>query len=133
MAASEEDLQQVPDVGPIVASRIKAFFAEKHNQQVIARLIEAGLTWEESDSPAPALEGSMSGKSFVLTGTLKNQTRDQAKAKILSLGGRVTGSVSKKTDYLVAGENAGSKLSRAQNLKIMVIDETSFEKLLADQ
>lgn len=131
--ADEEELQGVPDVGPVVASRIRAFFAEKHNQEVIERLIESGLTWADSDPVRQAAEGPLSGKTFVLTGTLSKMTRDEAKRKIQASGGKVTGSVSKKTDFVVFGDNAGSKLTKAQNLGIDTINEVELEKLLTDQ
>jgi DNA ligase (NAD+) len=133
LRANEEELQQVPDVGPVVASRIRAFFDEEHNRQIISELIELGLKWEESEPVSQPTEGPCVGKTFVLTGTLSGMTRDQAKARIQSMGGKVAGSVSKKTDYLVYGENAGSKLSKAQSLEIDVLDEAAFEDLLADQ
>jgi len=133
MDVSEEDLQQVPDVGPIVAARIRAFFEEEHNRKVIEELLALGLRWEETEPSSRPTEGPCVGKTFVLTGTLSRMTRDQAKARIQSLGGKVSGSVSKKTDYLIFGENAGSKLSKAQNLEIAVLSEAEFEELVADQ
>jgi DNA ligase (NAD+) len=133
MGASEETLQQVPDIGPIVASRIHAFFAESHNQEVIQRLIESGVTWSESD-PLPIQDGGpLSGKIFVLTGALGGMSRDEAKDRIQAAGGKVTGTVSKNTDFLVAGDNAGSKLTKAQNLEIAILNEVALEKMLADQ
>jgi DNA ligase (NAD+) len=131
MAADEEDLQTVPDVGPVVASRIQSFFAEKHNQEVIQRLIDAGLTWKETEPRKQKADGPLSGKTFVLTGTLTSMTRDEAKGKIQAAGGKVTGSVSKKTDFVVYGDKAGSKLTKAQNLGIATIDEDAFQKILS--
>lgn len=133
LEAGEEDLQGVPDVGPVVASRIRAFFAEEHNQQVIDRLVDAGLSWKESASGASKVEGPLTGKTFVLTGTLPNLTRDEAKELIQAAGGKVTGSVSKNTDYVVYGDKAGSKLTKAQNLGIETIDEAQLQKFLSDQ
>ncbi len=133
MEADEESLQTVQDVGPIVASRIHSFFAEKHNQTVIKSLIDSGLTWKETKPSAKAADGPLSGKTFVLTGTLSNMTRDEAKDKIQAAGGKVTGSVSKKTDFVVYGDNAGSKLTKAQKLGIETIDEDALQKLLSDQ
>ncbi len=133
MAADGEGLKEVPDVGPVVASRIQAFFAEKHNQKVIERLIDSGVNWSETEPIRQAADGPLSGKIFVLTGTLANMTRDDAKEKIQALGGKVTGSVSKKTDFVVFGDNAGSKLTKAQNLGIDTINEVELEKLLIDQ
>ncbi len=133
MEADEEALQQVDDVGPVVASRIQTFFAEKHNQEVIRRLIDSGLTWIETEPRQAPADGSLSGKTFVLTGTLSKMTRDEAKDKIQAVGGKVTGSVSKKTDFVVYGDNAGSKLTKAQNLNITTLNEVELEKILTDQ
>jgi len=131
--ASEDDLQQVPDVGPVVASRVRRFFDEKHNQEVVSQLIAAGLHWKEQAPTRIAGDGPLTGKTFVLTGTLEKMTRDDAKERIQALGGKVTGSVSKKTNFVVAGEKAGSKLARAQKLGVTVLDEPGLEKLLNDQ
>jgi DNA ligase (NAD+) len=131
--ASEEQLQQVPDVGPIVGSRIHAFFREKHNLRVIDKLTDSGVHWEEWEPVVVPTEGPLVGKTVVLTGTLRSMTRDEAKARIQALGGKVTGTVSKQTDIVVSGENAGSKLTKAQSLGIDVLDEAAFQKLLSDQ
>jgi len=133
MAADEEALQQVDDVGPIVASRIRTFFTEKHNQEVIQRLIDSGVTWIETEPTQAPADGLLSGKTFVLTGTLSSMTRDEAKDKIQAAGGKVTGSVSSKTDFVVYGDNAGSKLTKAQNLNITTLNEVELEKILTDQ
>ena len=133
VSADAEDLEQVPDVGPIVASRIRDFFAEKHNLEVVERLVKAGVSWKEFEpSPKPAA-GPLAGKTFVLTGTLSNMTRDDAKERLQALGAKVTGSVSKNTDYLVYGDKSGSKLTKAQNLNITTVDEEGLQKLLLDQ
>lgn len=131
--ACEDDLQSVPDVGPIVAARIHSFFSEKHNQDIVARLIESGLRWDEFEPDTASDEGPLSGQTFVLTGTLENMTRDEAKDQIQALGGKVTGSVSKKTNYVVFGEKAGSKLAKAQKLGVSTLDQLGFQKLLSDQ
>ena len=133
MSAGEDELQTVPDVGPVVASRIRAFFNETHNAEVIQRLRDSGVRWKESEPAAKATDGPLVGKSFVLTGTLTGMTRDDAKDRIQALGGKVTGSVSKKTDYVVFGENPGSKLAKAQKLTVETIDQSGLEKLLTDQ
>ncbi len=130
MSATEEELLSVADVGPIVASRIRAFFDESHNREVIARLKDAGVQWKESEPRTAPEDGPLVGKSFVLTGTLAAMTRDEAKDRIQALGGKVTGSVSKKTDYVIFGDKAGSKLSKAQQLGVETLDETQFEALL---
>jgi DNA ligase (NAD+) len=133
MEADTESLQEVPDVGPVVASRIRAFFTEKHNLDVIDRLIAAGIHWTEGKPAKRATEGALFGKTFVLTGTLSAMTRNEAKDRIQAAGGKVTGSVSGKTDFVVAGDNAGSKLTKAQNLEITVLNEVELEKMLTDQ
>lgn len=130
MSASEDDLQGVDDVGPIVASRIRAFFDEPHNREVIKRLIESGISWSESEPKAAPPDGALNGKTFVLTGTLSSMTRDEAKEQIRSRGGKVTGSVSGKTDFVVAGDKPGSKLAKAQEFDVTVLDEHGFEELL---
>ena len=130
MSSSEEELLSVPDVGPIVASRIRAFFDEAHNREVISRLRDAGVSWTESEPRSAPGDGPLAGKTFVLTGTLSAMTRDEAKLRIQSLGGKVTGSVSKNTDYVIFGDKAGSKLSKAQQLGVETLDESQFEALL---
>jgi DNA ligase (NAD+) len=129
--ASEEELEAVPDVGPVVASRIRAFFDETHNLDVIRSLQKAGLHWEDAEPQSVVGEGPFSGKTFVLTGALSGMTRDEAKLLIQKLGGKVTGSVSKKTDFVVYGESAGSKLTTAQSLKVPTLNEAEFSALVA--
>ncbi len=131
IAATEEDLQRVPDVGPVVAARVRAFFAEEHNLEVIARMQEYGVVWQESDPKVVAEDGILAGKTFVITGTLPTMTRDAAKDLIQAAGGKVAGSVSSKTDYLVAGEKAGSKLAKAEKLNVDIIDEADLLKLVS--
>ena len=123
-------LLEVPDVGPIVAESIHAFFGEAHNQQVIDALLKQGFEWPESEGVAEAVPLPFAGKTFVLTGTLPTLSRDDAKEMIESLGGKVAGSVSKKTDWVVAGVEAGSKLAKATELGIVVLDEAGLLKLL---
>jgi DNA ligase (NAD+) len=131
MDASVEQLQEAPDVGPIVAASIAGFFRETHNREVIGQLRAAGVRWTEGAPAArSAPAGPFTGKIVVLTGTLAALTRDDAKEQIEAGGGKVTGSVSKKTDYVVAGEDAGSKLDRAKELGVAVLDEKQFLKLL---
>jgi DNA ligase (NAD+) len=125
LAADAEALQQVPDVGPVVAGSIADFVAEAHNREVIATLRTAGVTWPEGE-PTPGGQHPLAGKTLVLTGTLPTLKRDEAKALIEAAGGKVAGSVSKKTDYVVAGEEAGSKLEKAQELGVSVIDEAEL-------
>jgi DNA ligase (NAD+) len=126
--ASEEELQQVDEVGPRIASSILEFFAEPSNRKLVERLQAAGLTFTGKKKERGT---KLAGKVFVLTGTLVNYSRDEAKKLIEDAGGKVTGSVSKKTDYVVAGAEAGSKLDKAKELGVSVIDEKEMEKLLA--
>jgi DNA ligase (NAD+) len=123
-------LLAVPDVGPIVAESIRDFFAEAHNQQVIDALMAAGFEWSESEGEGDAAPKPLAGKTFVLTGTLPTLGREDAKEMIESLGGKVAGSVSKKTDYVVAGAEAGSKLQKAESLGVAVLDEAQLLALL---
>ena len=132
LSASEEELQTIDDVGPVVAARLRTFFDEKHNVDEISRLQQYGVTWPELDPVQTKADGALSGKTFVITGTLPTMTRDEAKDLIRSLGGKVAGSVSKKTDYLVAGEKAGSKLAKAEQLGISVLSESDLQRLCTD-
>jgi DNA ligase (NAD+) len=127
MAADEETLRQVPDIGPVVAAHIANFFAEPHNREVIAALRAAGVHWTEG-APQRAADGPLAGQTVVLTGGLASMSRDEAGARLEALGAKVSGSVSKKTSFVVAGEAAGSKLVKAQELGVEVWDE---DKLLA--
>jgi len=129
MAADFDRLQQVPDVGPVVAASIVRFFAEPHNVEVIEQLRAAGVNWPEGEAVA-AVSSPVAGKTFVLTGTLPTLTRDEARDMIEAIGGKVAGSVSKKTDYVVAGAEAGSKLDKARDLGVSILDETQFRELL---
>ena len=129
IAASEADLLAVRDVGPIVAQSIIQFFAEPHNLDVVNTLRAAGIHWPESAGLQQSA-GILAGKTLVLTGTLPTLTRDEAKEKIEAAGGKVAGSVSKKTDYVVAGEEAGSKLVKAQELGVTILDESGLLTLL---
>jgi len=133
MDASVEALQEAPDVGPVVAESIAGFMREPHNREVIGELRAAGVRWTEGPPAAPAPAGPFAGKIVVLTGTLAAMTRDEAKERIEAGGGKVTGSVSKKTDFVVAGAEAGSKLDRAQELGVAVLDEEGFLKLLGPE
>ena len=132
VGATEDELVEVPDVGPIVAARIRSFFDETHNRDVIEALQDSGVHWQESEPQRSPSKGGLSGKTFVLTGTLPSMTRDEAKQKIQACGGKVTGSVSKKTSYLVHGDKAGSKLAKAQELGVETIDEAGLIVLLAE-
>jgi DNA ligase (NAD+) len=129
METSEEELQKVADVGPVVAASVAKFFQEPHNRKVIERLRETGVHWDENSGPA-VKAGMLVDKTFVLTGTLPGMTRDEAKGHIEAAGGKVTGSVSKKTDYVVAGEDPGRKYVKAQELGVALLDEPGLRKLL---
>lgn len=134
--ADAESLQQVPDIGPVVAQSITNFFSERHNIEVIEQLRAGGVRWEEDAGMQQAKAGldigKLGGKTFVLTGTLLNLTREDAKEKIEALGGKVAGSVSKKTDYVVAGTDPGSKYDKAVELGIAILDEAGLLQLLQD-
>ena len=117
------------DVGPVVAESISRFFAERHNREVIDALRKRGVHWRDA-VPQRALAGKLAGLTFVLTGTLPSLSREDAKAMLEAEGGKVAGSVSTKTDYVVAGEEAGSKLDKAQALGVPIIDEAELRKLL---
>jgi len=132
MTADEAGLMQVPDIGPVVAQSIAQFFAEPHNREVIADLQRAGVRWEEGAPSRKAEVAGVAGKTFVLTGTLPTLTRDEAKERIEAAGGKVSGSVSKKTDYVVVGADAGSKLAKAEELGIALLDEDGLRALLGD-
>lgn len=130
MDATEEQLMAVEDVGPTMAGHIRRFFAEPHNRQVIRQLRQAGVHWEESIETAPGGEMPLQGKTFVVTGTLDSMGRDEVETRIRELGGKATGSVTKKTDFVVVGENPGSKLTKARSLGVTILDEEAFRKLL---
>lgn len=131
MEADEQALIEVPDVGPVVAESIRRFFEQPHNREVIEGLIAAGVHWPKPQGQdASAAQQSLSGQTFVLTGALQAFTRDEAKARIEALGGKVTSSVSSKTDYVVAGADPGSKRDRAEALGVKLLDEAGFRDLI---
>jgi DNA ligase (NAD+) len=132
IAATEDDLLAVRDVGPIVAQSIIQFFAEPHNTEVVSKLRDAGVRWPESGGRRSG-SGVLAGKTLVLTGTLPSMTREAAKERIEAAGGRVAGSVSKKTDFVVAGAEAGSKLEKARELGVAIVDEAGLLALLAQE
>lgn len=129
-AATTEELEEVSDVGPVVAKNIVEFFREPHNLDIIEKLVAAGINWavQQPSQQSTALQG----QTFVLTGTLETMTRDEAKQLLQSLGAKVSASVSKNTDYLVAGEAAGSKLTKAEALGVKILSETALAELLAE-
>mgnify|MGYP006273854289 FL=1 len=130
MQANEEALLMVNDVGPVVAASIVSFMSESHNREVIEQLIALGVNPQEQLMVSAQMNEQIHGKTFVLTGTLPTMSRDQAKELLEAAGAKVAGSVSGKTHYVVAGSDAGSKLEKAQQLGISVIDETELLKML---
>jgi len=127
MDAQLDDLLSVNDVGPVVANSIISFMSESHNREVIEQLLASGIEFQVEERIAGV---DLSGKTFVLTGTLPTMSRDQAKALLEAAGAKVAGSVSQKTSYVVAGTDAGSKLEKATELGISVLDEDALMKLL---
>ncbi|MEP1214919.1 MAG: NAD-dependent DNA ligase LigA [Marinobacter sp.] len=127
--ADDDALQSVPDVGPIVAGHIRSFFDQPHNQETIQALRDAGVEWQSEE--ITAVEKPLKGETWVLTGSLSGMTRDEARARLESLGAKVAGSVSKKTACVVAGEAAGSKLTKAESLEVPVMDEQAFADFLS--
>lgn len=131
MAASEEDLQLVEGIGPVVAHSVYSFFKDKTNIDILNKLRRSGIKFPQTETGMKA--GPLTGQTFVLTGTLFDFTRSDAKNAIESLGGKVTSSISKKTDYVVVGEAPGSKLDKARKLGVSVLDEAAFKKLIGAQ
>ena len=131
MNASVEQLLEVPDVGPIVATSVRAFFDQPHHREIVEQLRAAGLHWPAIEGTASDAHRPLLGKTLVITGTLPTLSRDEAKELIEAAGGKASGSVSKKTDWLVAGEEAGSKLDKARELGIAILDEAGLRALLA--
>jgi DNA ligase (NAD+) len=129
MDATEEQLLAVADVGPIVAKSLRTFFDQPHNREVVEQLRACGVSWPEGE-PAPVAAQPLSGKTLVFTGTLPSLSREDAKAMIEAAGGKVAGSVSKKTSFVVAGTEAGSKLDKANELGVPVLNEAGLMELL---
>lgn len=132
VSASIEALQEVSDIGPIVAEHIHGFFAQPHNRELIDKLQQNGVHWPKP-TKITSTSQSLDGKIFVLTGTLSTMTRDEAKQQLLARGAKVSGSVSSKTDYVVAGDKAGSKLTKAEQLGVTVIDEAALQDILTKE
>jgi DNA ligase (NAD+) len=133
MAATVDELEATPEIGPVLAASVRSFADEPRNQALITKLKHAGVNMD-SQAPAPTAEpvGKLAGKTVVLTGTLQSMTREEATSALERLGARVSGSVSKKTSFVVAGEEAGSKLEKAQKLGIETLDEQAFRALIMD-
>ncbi|MDP2365736.1 MAG: helix-hairpin-helix domain-containing protein, partial [Ignavibacteria bacterium] len=130
IAASEEEISSIYEIGPSISKSIKQFFSDKINIKLIEDLRKSGLTFTSEKKEIKQSE--LTGKTFVLTGTLSTLSRDEAGSRIITLGGKVTSSVSKNTDFVVAGEKAGSKLTKAESLGVKVLDENAFLKLLKE-
>jgi len=130
--ATKEDLQEIHEIGPEIAANVESFFQEESNLQVIQRMRDLGVQVEEIEIETRGPHRPFAGQSFVLTGTLAAMTRDEAKQAIEALGGRVISSVSKKTDYVVAGKDPGSKLNKAERLGVPMLDESAFKSLLSE-
>ncbi|MFO7305314.1 MAG: NAD-dependent DNA ligase LigA [Gammaproteobacteria bacterium] len=128
--ATIEQIQETPDVGPVVAAHVRHFFDQVHNREVIRALRAHGVRWPDMQRRSAAQEGPLSGKTFVLTGTLDSMSRDEASKRIVALGGKVSSSVSKKTSYVIVGADPGSKLKKAQELGVEILDEAAFLALL---
>ena len=131
--APVEQLQAVNEVGPVVAAAVREYFDDPRNRSVVAKLAEAGVRMTGDRAPGESRPGALAGKTFVITGTLSGFSRDEAAEAIQARGGKVTGSVSRKTDYLVAGTDAGSKLEKARELGVAILDEGAFRGLLGEQ
>jgi DNA ligase (NAD+) len=132
VAASREELEATPGIGPTIAESVFRFFADERNRAEVARLRELGVRWPAAPARPGRAGGPLAGKSFVITGTLPRLTREEAKRRIEAAGGRVSAAVSKKTDFVVAGESPGSKLRKAQDLARTVIDEAGLLRLLEE-
>jgi DNA ligase (NAD+) len=128
-SSSTEEIEEVPDIGPVTAGHVHAFFAEPRNAKVIDALIRHGVHWPTSQA-APARHSPLSGKTVVLTGKLSTMSRDEAGDCIRDLGGKVAGSVSKSTDFVVVGDEPGSKLKKATQLGVRILGEEEFLKLI---
>ncbi len=133
MAASVEQLQAVPDIGPVVAASIRSFTEEPKNQDLVGKLAAAGVNMaSQQPPPSVAAQGPLSGKTFVVTGTLDSMSREEAAAAIERLGGKVGSAVSRKTTYLVVGAEAGSKLEKAQALGVKTLTEDEFRAIIME-
>ena len=126
-SATQEALEGVADVGPIVAKHIVTFFSQTHNQEVINNLLTAGVHWPDVEIKT---EQPLQGKTFVITGTLKGMKREEVKQRLLALGAKVSGSVSRKTDYVIAGSDPGSKVEKARQLDVEILDELGLLSLI---
>lgn len=132
LAADESQLLEVPDVGEVVAEQIQTFFKQPHNREVIQGLLDEKVHWPQPEANAPVADSPFNGKVVVLTGTLQQMGRSEAKQKLEALGAKVTGSVSAKTDFVIAGESAGSKLTKAESLGVAVLNEAQWLEMMGE-
>jgi DNA ligase (NAD+) len=130
--ADVDTVRQVPDVGPVIAAHVAEFFADEQNRDVIERLRRAGVSWPAPKRP-DASSQPLAGLTFVLTGTLESMAREEAEEALRALGAKASGSVSKKTHYLIAGRDAGSKLKKAEELGVRILDEADLKAIIASQ
>lgn len=129
-SASEEQLQTIPDIGPVVATHIHAFFRQAHNREVIASLLRHGVRWPKAAGQPGSALGKLTGQTWVVTGKLDTMTRDEAKERIRAAGGKVSASVSRKTTFLLCGAGPGSKLTEAKKLDVTLLGEREFLDML---
>jgi DNA ligase (NAD+) len=132
-AAGVDDLASIDEIGPVIAATVHEWLASDHGQAVVGGLAEVGVSLAAPQGTAAAADGPLVGKTLVVTGTLERYSRDEAEAAIRAAGGRASSSVSKKTDWLVAGSDAGSKLEKARKLGVAIVDEPAFTRLLAGE
>ncbi len=130
MQTNEEELMALPDIGPVMAHNVLHFFAQSYNREVIKKLLDSGVHWPKPEKKVVPEDSPFRGKTVVLTGTLAAMSREDAKKLLQILGAKVTGSVSAKTDFVIAGSEAGSKLEKAEKLGVAVLDEESFKDKL---
>jgi DNA ligase (NAD+) len=131
MSADSQAIQQVLDIGPVVAAQVAAFFASEDHRRVIKALRDKGVKWPDMPAPRAAGASSLAGRTFVITGTLNGMTREEAQEALTARGAKVSASVSKRTSFVIAGSEAGSKLAKARELGVPVLDEEQFRALLA--
>jgi DNA ligase (NAD+) len=133
MDADEEALQQVEDVGPVVAGNIRHFFDQENNRDIVEKILLQGVNWPQQDATQQQQVQTLEGKTYVITGTLEGLSRDQAARLLKACGARVSGSVSAKTTAVISGDKPGSKVARAEELGVEILDQAGFERLLGDR
>ena len=133
MDADEEALQQVEDVGPVVAGNIRHFFDQEKNRDIVEKILLQGVNWPQQDATQQQQVQTLQGKTYVITGTLEGLSRDQAARLLKARGARVSGSVSARTTAVISGDKPGSKVARAAELGVEILDQAGFERLLGDR